>query len=96
MKKKKEKMMSPEDLAKLEIARDLGLEEKILSLGWAELTAEESGRIGGILSGRERARRAQAKKETNHAVCGSGPELRSVDAAGSADLPVGGFDSGGV
>jgi len=33
----------------MEIARELGLWEKIEKDGWAELTAEESGRVGGIM-----------------------------------------------
>ncbi|MGI6588338.1 MAG: small, acid-soluble spore protein, alpha/beta type [Peptococcia bacterium] len=34
---------------KIEIAQELGLWEKIRALGWGELTAEESGRIGGLM-----------------------------------------------
>jgi len=83
--KKKKRALTPEDLQKLEIARDLGLEDKIRSLGWAELTAEESGRIGGILSGRRRASRAAAAKEQLDTVQCPGADLRPLDASGSAD-----------
>ncbi|MFY9174001.1 MAG: small, acid-soluble spore protein, alpha/beta type [Peptococcia bacterium] len=53
-KKKKKKELTPKDLLKMEIAKELGLWEKIEQKGWAELTAEESGRIGGIMTSRFR------------------------------------------
>ena len=40
------------DAAKVEIAKEIGLWDRVLESGWAGLTAEESGRIGGILSAR--------------------------------------------
>lgn len=40
------------EAAKAEIAKELGLWDKVQSEGWAALTAEESGRLGGVLSGR--------------------------------------------
>lgn len=49
---KKPKEPTPLDLLKLEIASELGLAEKIAAAGWAELTAVESGRLGGILNRR--------------------------------------------
>lgn len=49
---KKPKELTPLDLLKLEIAQELGLAEKIAAAGWAELTAAESGRVGGILNRR--------------------------------------------
>lgn len=52
--KKKKKELTPKDIMKMEIARELGLWEKIEQNGWAELTAEESGRIGGIMTSRSR------------------------------------------
>lgn len=42
------------DVLKLEIAEELGLMEKINKAGWPELTAEESGRLGGIMTKRMR------------------------------------------
>lgn len=42
---------------KYEIAEELGLEEKVNKYGWSGLTAEETGRIGGIM--------AKRKKELN-------------------------------
>ncbi|AJA47737.1 small acid-soluble spore protein alpha/beta type [Clostridium pasteurianum DSM 525 = ATCC 6013] len=39
---------------KYEIAEELGLSEKIDKLGWSGLTAEETGRIGGIMTKRKK------------------------------------------
>lgn len=39
---------------KYEIADELGLSEKIGKLGWGSLTAEETGRIGGIMTRRKK------------------------------------------
>jgi len=52
--KKKKKEPTPQELLKIEIAKELGLWDKIQRYGWAELTAEESGRIGGIMTRRAR------------------------------------------
>lgn len=49
---KKPKELTPLDRLKLEIAQELGLADKIAASGWAELTAAESGRVGGLLSRR--------------------------------------------
>jgi hypothetical protein len=40
---------------KYEIAEELGLSEKVDKLGWSGLTAEETGRIGGIMTRRKKA-----------------------------------------
>lgn len=53
---KRKKAMSEKDLLKYEIAKELGLEEKINKYGWGELTAEESGRIGGLMTKRMKSR----------------------------------------
>ncbi|QXE18538.1 small, acid-soluble spore protein, alpha/beta type [Clostridium sp. 001] len=39
---------------KYEIAEELGLKEKVTSLGWSSLTAEETGRIGGMMTKRKK------------------------------------------
>ena len=39
---------------KYDIAEELGLKEKVDSYGWGGLTAEETGRIGGIMTKRKR------------------------------------------
>lgn len=51
-----------EDSLKYEIAEELGLLDKIIEVGWAGLTAKESGRIGGIITAKRRER--NMKKET--------------------------------
>lgn len=52
--KRKHKELTPLDLLKLEIAAELGLAEKVSSEGWGNLTAVETGRLGGILNKRLR------------------------------------------
>lgn len=39
--------------AKYRAAREAGLLERVLEVGWAGLTAKESGRIGGMLAHRQ-------------------------------------------
>ena len=59
MTKKKIKVEDVErDNLKMEIAKELGLTDKIKEVGWGGLTAKESGRIGGIIT-------AKKKKEQN-------------------------------
>jgi len=62
MAKEKKREYTPQDLLKFEVARELGLWEKIEKYGWAELTAEESGRIGGIMT---RTMRSKNTLESN-------------------------------
>ena len=50
----KRKDITENDLAKLEIAKEIGLIDKIEELGWGGLTAKESGRIGGIMTAKKR------------------------------------------
>lgn len=54
MSKKKAKVETVTDKLKYEIADELGLTEKIKEVGWAGLTAKESGRIGGLITVRKR------------------------------------------
>lgn len=54
LKKKKKKIYYTKDILKLEIAEEMGLMPKIKTGGWPELTAEESGRLGGIMTRRMR------------------------------------------
>lgn len=61
-KKKKNKIETPEDKMKYEIANELGLIDKINEKGWGGLTAKETGRIGGIMTVRKKAK----KKEKNN------------------------------
>jgi small acid-soluble spore protein F (minor alpha/beta-type SASP) len=39
---------------KFEIAEELGLRDKVDMFGWSGLTAEETGRIGGIMTKRKK------------------------------------------
>lgn len=40
---------------KYEIAEEIGLKDKVDSEGWGGLTAEETGRIGGLMTKRKKA-----------------------------------------
>ena len=66
-KKKKEfdvHNMTPDEQFKFEIAQGLGLDEKVLQKGWKSLTSKESGRIGGMITGRKRQLKEEALKES--------------------------------
>ena len=57
MKKRKPIILSelkPEELKKYEIAKELGLLDRVLSDGWQSLSAKETGKIGGMLSGQSK------------------------------------------
>ena len=49
-------MQKKDDQLKLEIARELGLLDKIQAEGWKSLSAKETGRIGGILSRKKKSK----------------------------------------
>jgi hypothetical protein len=56
-KSRKSKMKkTPDDVEamKMEIAAELGLLDKVRAVGWAGLSAVETGRMGGILTKRKR------------------------------------------
>ena len=67
---KSNKELTPEELLrekiKDEIADELGLKEKVDEYGWAGLTAEETGRIGGIMTKRKK----ELKIPTNDEILG--------------------------
>ena len=46
--------LAPEEELKYEIARELGLLDKVVEQGWKALTAKEIGRIGGLMTRRRR------------------------------------------
>ena len=46
--------LTGEERMKYEVARELGLYDKVLKEGWRSLSAKETGRIGGIVSRRRR------------------------------------------
>ena len=57
MKKKKPivlEELSSEELQKYEIAKELGLFDRVMSEGWGSLSARETGKIGGILAKRRK------------------------------------------
>ena len=41
--------LTREERMKYEIARELGLLDRVREVGWAGLTAKETGKIGGLL-----------------------------------------------
>ena len=47
--------LEPEEMAKYEIAEELGLLDKVLEQGWKSLTSKETGRIGGMVTKRKRS-----------------------------------------
>lgn len=56
-KSRKSKMKkTPADIEelKMEIAEELGLLDKVEKVGWAGLSAKETGRMGGILTRKKR------------------------------------------
>lgn len=66
MKKKKPivlEELTAEELVKYEIAKELGLFDRVMADGWGALTAKETGRIGGILAKRRKSA-AQASEES--------------------------------
>lgn len=57
MAEKKKKAPTPEYLMKMEIAKELGLIDKVEELGWGGLTAKETGRIGGLMTAKKNQRK---------------------------------------
>lgn len=62
-KDKKKKSSTDEDILKYEIANELGLSEKLAEVGWGGLSAQETGRIGGIITQKKKAKLALENKE---------------------------------
>ncbi len=52
--------MTDTEKMRFEIATELGLSDKIITGGWGELTAKESGRIGGVIAQRNRKKKKKA------------------------------------
>ena len=46
--------VKPEEMTKYEIAKELGLFDKVMKDGWGALSAKETGRIGGMLTKRRK------------------------------------------
>ncbi len=47
-------LLTERERKKYELARELGLLERVREVGWAGLSAKETGRIGGLLGQREK------------------------------------------
>jgi hypothetical protein len=54
MSNNRKKALTENDIIKMEIAKEIGLFDKIEEIGWGGLTAKESGRIGGIMTAKKR------------------------------------------
>ena len=50
---------------KFEIAKELGLADKVIAGGWRCLTAKESGRIGGLVTKKKREMSAKTQDKEN-------------------------------
>lgn len=46
--------LTPEENSKYEIARELGILDKVLEGGWKSLSAKEAGRIGGLMARKQK------------------------------------------
>lgn len=46
--------LTPNEKLKYEIAKELGLFDKVLKEGWKSLSAKETGKIGGIVAKRKK------------------------------------------
>lgn len=46
----RDKILYTKDILKLEVAENLGYDDKIRRAGWGELTSIESGRVGGMIN----------------------------------------------
>lgn len=56
-------MESMDERIKYEIAKELGLLEKVAASGWKSLTAKETGRIGGLVTKRKKMMKAGATQQ---------------------------------
>jgi len=63
---KSNKQLSEEEIArekiKYKIAEELGLSDKVKKYGWSALTSGETGKIGGIMTHRNKKRREGCMK----------------------------------
>lgn len=46
--------LTPNEKLKYEVAKELGLFDKVLKDGWKSLSAKETGKIGGIVAKRKK------------------------------------------
>ncbi len=55
--------LKPDELIKYEIAKELGLFDKVMESGWKSLSAKETGRIGGLIT--KKKKEMKKKEECN-------------------------------
>lgn len=55
--------LKPGEEMKYEIAKELGYLDKVMTSGWESLTAKESGRIGGIVTRKNREIKKKLEEE---------------------------------
>lgn len=70
MSKKKEKEidfnnLTPEEQLKIEIAREIGCFDKLVTGGWKSLSAKETGRIGGLMTKRKKELKQEVLEENS-------------------------------
>ncbi len=63
-KNKKKKIVTADDILKMESAEELGLLDKVDQVGWGGLTAKESGRIGGLMTAKKKKKALEEKSKT--------------------------------
>lgn len=54
--------MKPDEKLKYEIAKELGLFDRVIENGWKSLSAKETGRIGGIMTRKKREAKKAAEQ----------------------------------
>jgi hypothetical protein len=57
------RFLNEKEKARYLAAQELGLMDKVLSGGWASLSGQESGRIGGWISARNRQMRSASQED---------------------------------
>lgn len=69
MQEKREKLdlgeYLPDQQLKYEIAEELGLLDKVKEYGWKALTAQETGKIGGLMTQRKNRQKPRSEGERN-------------------------------
>lgn len=61
--KKKKKVLTSIDKFKIEVAKELGLWPKVKEVGWAGLSAAETGQIGGYMTRKLREKKLNNLRE---------------------------------
>lgn len=56
------KKLKPDELIKYEIAKELGLFDKVMESGWKSLSAKETGRIGGLITKKKKELKKAAEE----------------------------------